>query len=274
MLEGSIAYCCSWWGLDQFSVTQKMDMIKKDGYDGVEMYIPLTEQEAELIDYSAKENNLIVVAHQFRAEGNTLQKYLKSFEDQVKLASRMNVILINSHSGSDMWNDDQLIAFLQASNELSEKYGVKIAHETHRGRIFHSISQFSRILEKFSDFYITADFSHWTTVSESLLFEYEEILNEAYSRSLHIHARVGWAEGPQVPDPFHSLWSKELSRFVDFWKKIYSSFQQQQCNNLSITPEFGPYPYQLKGWLPDDLEEDQYLINLKMKDFLKNKVSC
>lgn len=44
------------------------------------------------------------------------------------------------------------------------------------------------------------DYSHFCVVAESYLEEQSEMLEQVNERSFHIHARVGYPQGPQVTD--------------------------------------------------------------------------
>jgi hypothetical protein len=118
------------------------------------------------------------------------------------------------------------------------------------------------------DLMITADLAHWVCVAESLLVGHETALDEAVRRAGHIHARVGFAEGPQVPDPFSPIWSRELEVFSDWWLRIAQRFCSEGRECLTVTPEYGPPPY---GWISLQSGEplrDFFEMNVLMKDYL------
>ncbi|GAB1483119.1 hypothetical protein MASR2M78_19350 [Treponema sp.] len=50
--------------------------------------------------------------------------------------------------------------------------------------------------------------SRWCTVAESYLEDQKEAVDAALSRTDHIHARVGFPEGPQVGDPAAPEWEE------------------------------------------------------------------
>ncbi len=60
---------------------------------------------------------------------------------------------------------------------------------------------------------INADFSHWVCVTESYLENFQDELNEAIYRAEHIHARVGFTQGPQIPDPGLPAWQEPVQFF-------------------------------------------------------------
>ncbi len=64
---------------------------------------------------------------------------------------------------------------------------------------------------------INADLSHWVWVTESYLENFQDELAEAIIRADHIHARVGFTEGPQLPDPGKPFWKREVEFFLNIW---------------------------------------------------------
>ena len=121
---------------------------------------------------------------------------------------------------------------------------------------------------------ITADFSHWTCVTESLLENSFSILEEAIRRTKHLHARVGFTEGPQVPDPRLVDWQEYVDFFMNLWKQIIDRQKLQKADFFTITPEFGPPPYM---WTRTDNNEpiaSQWEINVYMMNLIKNKFKC
>lgn len=63
-------------------------------------------------------------------------------------------------------------------------------------------------------------------------------------RTRHIHARVGYAHGPQVPDARVGEWLTWTERFEGWWDRIIEHQRSQGRPWLTINPEFGPPPYQ------------------------------
>lgn len=92
-------------------------------------------------------------------------------------------------------------------------------------------------------FKTTADLSHWTCVSESILEDQSDIINEVSSRSNHLHARVGYEEGPQVPDTRSKEWNKHLEIFIEWWQSIVDRAIANRKEYITITHEFGLTAY-------------------------------
>jgi hypothetical protein len=71
----------------------------------------------------------------------------------------------------------------------------------------------------------------------------ESALALAISRARHVHARVGYAQGPQVPDPRAPEYEAELLAHEGWWRRIARAAAERGQALLTITPEFGPDGY-------------------------------
>lgn len=100
-----------------------------------------------------------------------------------------------------------------------------------------------RLLNEFSDLKITCDFSHWVCVAERLLPDCDAIIRLAARHCHHIHARVGFEEGPQVPDPRAPEYATHLAAHESWWDIIRETQSALGRAALTLAPEFGPPPY-------------------------------
>ena len=121
------------------------------------------------------------------------------------------------------------------------------------------------------DIAITADFSHWCNVSESLLEEQEEALETAINKTVHIHARVGCSQSAQVSDPRADEWRTELAAHLDWWDAIVRCRIKNGAELLTITPEFGPAPYMPALPYTKMPVASQWDINVYMMNVLKQR---
>ena len=273
-----ISTFCPMWGLVDNYITQIdgnieaiFNRIKQAGSDGVEMAVPFDEQQKNQIATLLKDFDLQLIALQWAACGPNVEDYLLSYENHITNASHLKPIFINSHTGTDFYSFDENICILKKATSLEKDLHVKILHEIHRGKFsFHSAT-IQPYLHIMPDLRLTADFSHWCNVSESFLTDQPENLHHAISRSDHIHARVGHQEACQVNDPRAPEWKEALDYHLTWWDAIISLHQQKNSPEITITPEFGPFPYMPS--LPYTLQPvaNQWEINNWMKDFLKDR---
>ena len=97
-------------------------------------------------------------------------------------------------------------------------------------------------------------------------------MERAIARSFHVHARVGHAEAPQVPDPRAEEWRPALEAHLRWWQRIVDKRKESGASTLTICPEFGPAPYMVT--LPDTGRPiaDLWEVNRFMKDFLEDRL--
>jgi hypothetical protein len=59
----------------------------------------------------------------------------------------------------------------------------------------------------------------------------------------HIHARVGYDQGPQVPHPAAPAYAAALAAHQRWWEILWRAQQAAGCRVSTMTPEFGPDGY-------------------------------
>ena len=127
------------------------------------------------------------------------------------------------------------------------------------------------LLDRFPAMKMTADLSHWVNVSESFLEEYPQEMERVIAHSAHIHARVGFLEGLQIPDPRAPEWSVAVEHHLGWWDRIIEVQRLEGQSLITISPEFGPYPYMPILPFKKTPIANQWEINLFMKNTLKER---
>jgi hypothetical protein len=151
--------------------------------------------------------------------------------------------LIGCHGGRDAWSERQSRQFFEQVLQIEREMGIPVGHETHRGRILYNPWVTSRMLDTFPDLKLVCDFGHWTCVDERLLHTETEIIRQCAERCIHIHARVGYEEGPQVPDPRAPEYQYCLDAFERWWQLIWDAQEARGLAASTLTPEYGPPGY-------------------------------
>ena len=90
---------------------------------------------------------------------------------------------------------------------------------------------------------LCCDFSHWCCATESLLHHSTAELELAIGRCIHVHARVGYEEGTQVPDPAAPEYARQLEAHEGWWDRIWQAHKARGEAFMTLTPEFGPPGY-------------------------------
>ena len=268
-----ILYFRSVWGLDDCATLEaKFQKIKAGGFDGVELDVPLDLATCQQARRVLDDLGLAVIAQQWRTSGQTVAEHTASFEPQYERALALKPLYLNSHTGRDHFTLDENLAIFDHATVLANKHGLEVYHETHRGRALFSAPATAQFLAARPGLKLVADFSHWCCVHESLLADQEERVMRATQSAYAVHARVGHAEGPQIPDPRDALWQPNLEAHLAWWRKIVAARRTEGCAILPVCPEFGPAPYMTL--LPHSHKPiaDLWEINCHMRDWLKERL--
>jgi sugar phosphate isomerase/epimerase len=248
-----------------------MKMARDAGFDGIETGVPEDQGERTHMRSLLKESGLCLVAQQW-TQGADAAAHARSFEEQYRRAAQLSPVLVNSHTGRDIFTLSENLAIFQKAAALEKELGVPVAHEIHRGRVTFSAPSTVQLLDALPDVRLTADFSHWCCVHETLLEDQGERVDRAIARAFHVHARVGHAEAPQVPDPRVEEWRPALEAHLRWWQRIVDRRKASGDSSLTICPEFGPAPYMVT--LPGTGRPiaDLWEVNRFMKGFLKDRL--
>ena len=135
-------------------------------------------------------------------DSRELKDHIESFERQVREALVLQPLLINSHSGCDSWSADTARAFFERALAVEAEVGALICHETHRGRVLYNPWATRDLCRALPGLKLTADLSHFCVVAERVFdaddADWKEVMVEVARATRHVHARVGYAQGPQV----------------------------------------------------------------------------
>ncbi|HEU5100525.1 MAG TPA: TIM barrel protein [Roseiflexaceae bacterium] len=228
------------WGVDE-AWEQAFPRFYAQGYRAIETGLPAAEDRDRfraLLDHYG----FAYIAQIFTA-GSTVAQHLESFRAQIASAASLQPMLINSHSGRDSWSADACRQFFAEALAIEAEYGISVAHETHRGRILYTPWVTAELLNEFADLKLCCDYSHWVCVAERLLDDQQAIFEQCAERCVHLHARVGYEEGPQVPDPRAPEYQRYLEAHEVWWRAIWQAQRARGLQQTTLTPEFGPPGY-------------------------------
>jgi hypothetical protein len=241
---------------------------KAAGYDGVELWMPAGEDKKKSLKEGLKKYELEVIFLHGTARNLPFEEALRVYEVGLQEILAWKPVKVNSHTGNDFWTPEQNLAFIALGDRYAKQVGIPVLHETHRGRFSYTLPEAVSMLRKFPNLKYTLDVSHWMVVHERLLTESDPLLQEIFSSVDHIHARVGFAEGPQVPNPAAPEWKNEVKAHLDIWEKIIRS---QTGKVFTVTTEFGPPPYMATVPFTNQPLADQWEANVWMMNALKSR---
>jgi sugar phosphate isomerase/epimerase len=214
---------------------------KAAGYDGIDALPPAPSDRERFRTLLAEHGFSYIL--QVLTTGDTVEEHVASFRQQVEAGQGLAPVLIGCHGGRDAWSDDESARFFERVLLIEQELGIPVGHETHRGRILYNPWVTARMLDRFPDLKLVCDFSHWTCVAERMLHSESDIIRQCADRCIHIHARVGYEEGPQVPDPRAPEYHYCLDTFERWWDLVWDAQEARGLAVSTLTPEYGPPGY-------------------------------
>ncbi len=263
-----IQFFCPKWGSESLTWDVFCQKVKEAGYDGVEAPFPGDATERQAAMEALKKHNLLYVSMVFY--NSDPKAHLKDYERQIRTAAGMKPLFINSHTGKDIATFEQNKAVIDLAEKMAKETGVKILHETHRGRFTYAANVTKTYLDKLPNLRLTLDISHWCNVHESYLDDQPEAVQAAIARTDHIHSRVGYPEGPQVPDPRAPEWKEALDKHLAWWDKVVA-MQKQKSVPITFTCEFGPANYMHTLPFTNQPVASQWDVNVHMMQLLRKR---
>lgn len=265
-----IKFFCPMWGSENLDFNSFLTKVKNAGYDGIEMGMPMEAERKEEILELINQFELQFIAQHWETQTADYEAHKKEYRQRLENLATSKPLFINSQTGKDFFTFEQNAGLIHIADEVSRNSGVKIIHETHRGKFSFAAHITFQFLQNIPELRLGLDISHWCNVAETYLDDQPKALNLALSRTDHIHARVGFPEGPQIPDPRVPEWKEALDKHVDWWKRVIEQRQKDGWTEFTVSPEFGPYPYMTI--LPSSKKPiaDQWEMNLFMMKHLKS----
>ena len=94
---------------------------------------------------------------------------------------------------------------------------------------------------------MVADLSHWVNVAETDPSDLDltKVIEDLAPSFRHVHCRVGYDHGPQVPDPRSPEWIPYMEGHERWWDAIWRSLSDLGVEEVTLTPEHGPPSYQV-----------------------------
>jgi hypothetical protein len=222
--------------------------VETESFDGIEGPPPPTFAAARALGSTLATEGIPFIAEictggsYAPASAVPFDVHWEDFRAQVARAVEMGALFSTCLVGSDSWTEEKALEFFGRALELGSALGAELSFETHRSRpTFHPWAT-ARFLRALPLLQLTCDFSHWCVVCERLVDD-EEVLALVISRARHLHARVGYAQGPQVPDPRAPEYAAELAAHEDWWRRVCLAAIKREAPTVTMTPEFGPDGY-------------------------------
>ncbi|MBE7170838.1 MAG: sugar phosphate isomerase/epimerase [Williamsia sp.] len=272
-----IKFFCPRWGAESIAWEPFLQAVKKAGYDGIEWF-PYAEKEdyiqvVKLLEQYGLEYTIVMaVIHHIDGVDNYLAELERQLIDLSAVCTEhTRPLAITAQTGREFYSEEEAARCIACCEAVSRKTGIPVYQETHRNKWAFAAHAVYKQLLKNPDTPLTLDVSHWFCVSESYLHDQQPAVELAIRSARHIHARVGHCEGPQVWDPAAEEYSEALAEHLKIWDKWIQLRRESGAAYCTITPEFGPPPYLVFANRAGTPFEEQWRLNLWMKDLLQKR---
>lgn len=269
--QTEILFFCPRWGSAQVPWREFAARVKDAGYDGIESDVSFDIRQREEMLESLEANNLLLIAQHWETADPNFESHLDEYTGRIAYLASVRPLFINAQTGKDYFSFHENGLLIQSAHAISETTGVPVYHETHRGKFSFAAHITQGFLEADEKLQLTFDVSHWCAVAESLLDDQPDALAFAIERTMHIHARVGHTQGPQVIDPRSPLNARALQFHLECWDRIAQLCIANGEPMLTFTSEFGPAPYMMQDTQTQAPLADQWELNLYMKNLLHDR---
>lgn len=234
------------WG-NALPIDQACLQAQQAGFDGIEGRAPQNEDKiwsealaAHKCDYIAE----IVSGGDYVPERNwSVQNHLDDIQRQIELSTPLNPLFATCIVGCDAWSEKDSLTFFEQAMSLEKKTGVILSFETHRSRCLFNPWTTDHIVKELPDIKLTLDMSHWCVVAERQMDTELDLIKRIAPNIFHLHGRVGYDQGPQVPDPAAPEYEYALLAHEKIWRLIWTVQTNAGKEISTFTPEFGPDGY-------------------------------
>jgi sugar phosphate isomerase/epimerase len=222
---------------------------QEQGFDGVEGPAPLRSPARREFRSRLGDAGLEYIAEICTTGGYIPDRqmsafgHLDSLSRQAETAAACKPLFLTIIAGCDAWSVGESVEFFGEAMRIADGLGLTASFETHRSRSLFNPWITRDILGQLPELKLTCDYSHWCVVCERLIDTEPEILALCAERAQHVHARVGYDQGPQVPHPAAPEYREALEAHERWWDQIWFSRFARGKSACTLTPEFGPDGY-------------------------------
>jgi sugar phosphate isomerase/epimerase len=220
------------------------------GFNGIECPAPEDESSAKRLRKELDAHGMECILEIATGGGYVpspqagVKEHLESFKRKLDAGLPLKPRFVTCLGGSDLLGFGENMRFFREAMDYAERRHVSVCFETHRSRPTFHPSTVPMILHEIPDLELTCDFSHWCVVCERpCMDEFRESLVACASRVKHIHLRVGYDQGPQVPDPRAPEYAGWLEAHFRWWAVLWRAQRERGFQESTCTAEFGPDGY-------------------------------
>jgi hypothetical protein len=218
-------------------------------FDGVEGPVPLEKNARREFSGKLQAAGVPLIAEittggSYVPESLSPAQHLDDFRQKAETSLECTPLFFTVLAGCDAWPLAQSVDFFGHALEIANEFGATASVETHRSRATFNPWVTRDLLRQLPALRLTCDFSHWCCVCERLVLDGElDLLALCAERAHHVHARVGYDQGPQVPHPDAPEYHVALGAHERWWDAIWDAHDRAGRAYTTMTPEFGPDRY-------------------------------
>lgn len=271
MRPRKIDFYCPRWGSEALHWEDFFIRLKLNGYEGMEWAVSreVSHKELDQVFTLAGAYKIKVIAQHYDTTESDFYEHLDRYARWLEKMKDYPMVKLNSQTGKDYFSFEDNKILIELGNEFGREQEIPVVHETHRGKFSFAAHITKDYLKSLPKLRLTLDLSHWVCVAESLLDDQLDALTLAAARTDHIHARVGYTQGPQVTNPMLEVWAEPMATHLNWWDMAIACQRRDPVKEaITITTEFGPYPYMVRTAGGKDLAS-QWDINVWMKNLLR-----
>jgi len=236
------------WG-NTLPIEEACNQALDSNFNGIEGRAPQDDKESNAWQKALKANGCEYIA-EIVTGGDyvpnrqwTIEQHLQDIEQQIQSCLPLEPLFATCITGCDAWSEPEMQDFFAQAMLLGQKHGLKLSFETHRSRCLFTPWITERLVQQLPDISLTADISHWCVVTERLMDSELSSMHNIANNIHHIHGRIGYDQGPQVPDPAAPEYQNALKSHQAIWEVFWQAQHQSGYRISTLTPEFGPDGY-------------------------------
>ena len=237
------------FGAASGTLDDAIDACGRGVFDGIEGQAPTGGPERRRFRDGISEAGLEFIAEICTAGSYvpnrqaSVDEHVDSLRQAADAALECHPLFLTVIAGCDAWSVAQSVNFFGLAMAMVEERGITASFETHRSRSLFNPWVTAEILRQLPALKLTCDYSHWCVVCERLIDTEPEILTLCAARAHHVHARIGYDQGPQVPHPAAPEYAGALAAHEGWWDQIWQNQIARGFAVSTMTPEFGPDGY-------------------------------
>jgi len=237
------------WG-HEGSLDDAIDQSLAAGFDGIEGPVPEDAAEREALQSRLQAEGQEIIAEictggSYVPNPHALvAEHLDDLQRGIERSLTINPRFINTMSGLDAWPFPVQVEYFEQLHRFSQEYSVRITVETHRSRSTFNPWITRDLVQAVPGLELNLDFSHWCCISERLVMnDNPELLQFFAHCAAHMHGRIGYDQGPQVPDPRAPEYAEAVEAHLSWWRTVWEGQRAGGMEEITMTPEFGPDGY-------------------------------